>query len=335
MRSTAAAPRARALSWGLFLALAGLLAAAGCRRKETTAAGTTPAETAAAATPTAVPETPPVIHESAAPGQAPFSGLAEPRGAAVDDRGRLWVADFGHSRLAIFDSSGGYLGGWGGVRGNGKFQLQEPAGVAIHGADVYVADTWNGRVQHFSTSGEYRETTLAGLYGPRGIAVAADGTLWISDSGNNRLVVCPRGACANPPRAVGKAGSGPGDLVSPLGIAVGPSGNVYVADIGNHRIQVVSPDGRFARSIPVAAWTGPMEPYVEVDAHENLFISVPEGARIEQLDRSGRVLRTWDGDDEGKRFVRPTGLALDRKNGVLYVMNSGNSTIVPLKLGRK
>ncbi len=326
--------RSRALLFAAIAAM-GVLAAPACKRGEAPAAGGATQTEATAAVPTPAPEVPPVIHETAASGQPPFAGLAEPRGAAIDDRGRLWVADFGHSRVAIFDSAGGYLGGWGGIRGNGKFQLQEPASIAIHGSDVYVADTWNGRVQHFTTGGEYRETTVAGLYGPRGVAVSADGTVWISDSGNNRLVLCPKGRCEDPPHFLGKAGKGGSELVSPLGIAVGPSGRVYVADVGNHRIQVVAADGRFTRSIPVAAWNGPMEPYIDLDAQENIYVSVPAASRVEKLDGSGRVLRTWDSDDDGRKFVRPTGLLLDRKKGVLYVLNSGSNTVVPLKLERK
>jgi len=124
-------------------------------------------------------------------------------------------------------------------------------------------------------------------------------------------------------------------FASPIGIAVGPSGSVYVADIGNGRMQVLSSQGRFTRSFPVEAWTGPMEPYVQVDEREHVFISVPAAAVIEELDRSGRVLKTWSTDDQGGKFSRPTGLALDHKKGILYVMNSGSNTIAALRLAGK
>src|SRR5262245_56382064 len=44
-----------------------------------------------------------LIRKSAEPNRAPYSGLDQPRGASVDDEGRLWVADFGTSRLHVFD----------------------------------------------------------------------------------------------------------------------------------------------------------------------------------------------------------------------------------------
>ena len=74
------------------------------------------------------PEEPPAIADSAAPDRAPYAGMREPRDAAVDGRGRLWVADFANNRIRIFDADGGYLGGWGG-RGAGTFGLREPCGA--------------------------------------------------------------------------------------------------------------------------------------------------------------------------------------------------------------
>jgi DNA-binding beta-propeller fold protein YncE len=304
-----------------------------CKRGEKPSAGApaSPAPAAAAATPAPPPDTPPVIHETAEAGKAPWAGLAEPRGAALDGRGRIWVSDFGHSRIAIFDLNGGYLGGWGGVKGNGKFQLQDPGDVAIHGDDVYVADTWNGRVQQFTTSGQFRETSVTELYGPRGVAVAPDGAVWIADSGNNRLVLLEKG---QPKRFVGRSGSGPDGLSFPVGVAASAS-RVFVADIGNHRIQVFGLDGKFQRSIPVAAWKETMEPYVAVDDKENLFVSVPAGSAVLELDHSGKVLHTWETDDGGKKLVKPTGLALDAKNRILYVVDAASNAITTLHLDGK
>lgn len=311
---------------GLLLPLLALATASGCKRHEPAApTGAAPASAAATATtPIVSADGAPVIHDSAEAGKPAWAGLAEPRGASLDGKGRLFVTDFGHSRVAIFDAAGGTLGGWGGVRGNGKYQMLDPTDVAVHGDDVYVADTWNGRVQHLSTSGQFRDTAADGLYGPRGVAVAPDGKVWITDSGNNRLAILQAG---QPVRFVGKAGAGSDGLSSPVGIAVGASGRVYVADGGNHRIQVLGADGKFERAIAVAGWTGPVEPYLAVDDKDNIFASVPTAGTVVELDRSGKLLRKWDADDSGKKFLRPTGVALDAANGVLYVVDTAASSI--------
>jgi len=327
----AASFRRIALPLGLLAALAPSLA---CKRSEKAAStppGSASAQAAAAATPAPAPDQPPVIRDAAEPGKAPWAGLSEPRGAALDGRGRIWVSDFGLSRIAIFDLAGGSLGGWGGVKGNGKYQLQDPGDVAIHGDDVYVADTWNGRVQHFTTGGQFKETAVAELYGPRGVAVAPDGTVWIADSGNNRLVVLQAGQAK---RFLGRAGDGPDGLSFPVGIAVGAS-RVYVADIGNHRLQVLGLDGKFQHPIPVAAWKETMEPYVAVDDKENLFVSVPSSSAVLELDRSGKVLHRWEADDAGKKLMKPTGLAFDGKSRVLYVVDAMANAITTLHVDGK
>jgi DNA-binding beta-propeller fold protein YncE len=312
-----------------------LAAAAGlpiaCRKSETTAAAPSAAPAAPAATPTPAGDIPPVLRASAQPGQAPWAGLAEPRGIALDGQGRIWVTDFGHSRVAIFDASGGLLGAWGGVRGNAPYQLQEPADIAIRGDAVDVADTWNGRVVAFTTAGRYKNTAATGLYGPRGVAIAVDGTVWIADSGNNRLALVSPG---QPPRFLGKAGAGPDGFASPVGVAVSPT-HAYVADIGNHRLQVLGLDGKFQRSIPIAAWKDTMEPYVAVDDKDDLYVSVPASSAVLAIDRSGKVLHKWETDDAGKKLLKPTGLALDAKAGVLYVADAASNVVTTIRLAEK
>jgi DNA-binding beta-propeller fold protein YncE len=254
--------------------------------------------------------------------------MSEPRDAALDGEGRLWVADFGNSRIRIFDGNGGYLGGWGNP-GNGTFTLTQPAGVAVHGEDLYVADTWNGRIQYYTVKGEWK-ATAAGFFGPRGVAVAPDGRVWITDTGNHKVVVFNRSLGEQ--RAIGKLGPGPGEFSSPVGIAVGPTGQVYVADIGNRRIEVLDPEGKFQRSLPVPAWEGAGEAFLEVAETGEIFLTNPNGNTVLELASGGTVRNTWSSDDSGKLFARPTGLALDGKQDLLYVVDSARNTVSKIRV---
>jgi sugar lactone lactonase YvrE len=265
----------------------------------------------------------PAISEKPEEGRPPFSGMKEPRDGDFDKEERLWIADFGNSRIRIFDRDGGFLGGWGG-RGSTTYALREPCSVSIRDEDVYVADTWNGRVQRFSLSGESK--SVAGeLYGPRGVATAPDGKVWITDTGNHRLVVYD--AQLGDRQFIGKRGAGPLEFSSPVGIAISASGTVYVADAANHRIQILAPDGRYLRTLPVNGWNGPVEPHLEIGKDDSIYFTDPAANAVVALDSTGAERGRWTEDDEGRKFGNPTGLALDRKRNVLYVVNSGSNTI--------
>ena len=305
-----------------------------CGRSEKAAPGAGPGPAAAGTPATSAPaaEAGPIIRDTPEPNHPPFFGLRAARGAAVDSRGRIWVADFEHAAVRIFDAAGGYLGGWG-SRGDGVYQLKDPCGIAARRDDVYVADTWNGRVLHFSLQGRSLGKAPGDFYGPRGVAVGGDGRVWIADTGNDRIVVCDKDL-SNPKLFGGKAGSGPEELASPVGIAVGPSGRVYVADSGNRRIQVLDADGKFRTRLAFKGWGPNTEPYLEVDDQENIYASDPAGQAVVELDSGGHERKRWTQDDAGRKFAKPTGLALDQKARTLYVVNTDTDTIATLKLAK-
>lgn len=274
------------------------------------------------------PEEPPAISAKPLAGKLPFADLKEPHDAAVDEKGRVWVADFGHSRLRLYDASGGYLGGWGG-RGQGRYGLRELCGVAAKGDTLYVADTWNGRVLAFTLAGVWK-ATIAGTFGPRGVAVGPDGRVWVSDTGNHRVVFYDSGL--KPVGEAGRKGTGHDELDSPVGIAVSASGAVFVADVGNRRIQVLDPAGTFRTSWPFPGWTSWCEPHLEMDDDGTLYAADPTGEAVLSLDASGRVTRRFLADAAGRKFSRPSGLALNRKTRTLYVVNAAANDVAVLKL---
>ncbi len=273
-------------------------------------------------------EEPPAITSAPAADQPPFAGLKEPRDAAVDEKGRIWVADFGNSRLRLFNAAGGFLGGWGG-RGDGPFGFRELCGVATRDDVLYVADTWNGRVQAFTTSGQWK-ASASGVYGPRGVATGPDGRVWVSDTGNHRVVFYD--ANLKLLGEAGKKGKGHDELDSPVGIAVSPSGIVFVADVGNRRIQLLDARGVFQTSWPFPGWASWCEPHLEVDDDGTLYAADPPGESVLALDASGHVARALTADEGGRKFSRPSGLAINRKTRTLYVVNSAENRLAAVKL---
>jgi YYY domain-containing protein len=277
------------------------------------------------------PETPPSIRETAAGDRPPFSGMREPRDGTVDGRGRLWVADFGNSRLRIFDSKGGYLGGWGG-RGNGTWGFNQLCSMAIRGDNIYVADTWNGRIESFTLAGK-RKAEAGDLYGPRGVAVTPDERVWVCDTGNHRVIVYD--ALLNQIATYGKKGSGQDELDAPVGIAPGSGGRIFVADSANRRIQILDGSGAFRGSWPVPGWMSACEPHLEADDDGKLYVADPTGEAVLVYDTAGRIESRITRDGTGRPFARPTGIAIASKTRILYVINSGDSSVAIVPLPRR
>ena len=140
--------------------------------------------------------------------------FAFPHGIYVDSDGNVWVADAragngrGH-RVIKLDAEGRVLLALG------------TAGVAGNGPD------------HFD--------------GPTGIAVAANGDLFVTDghepASNNRVVKFTRDGKFI--REWGHSGSGPGEFLVPHAIALDSRGRVFVADRDNNRVQIFDQNGKF------------------------------------------------------------------------------------------
>lgn len=137
------------------------------------------------------------------------AAFAQPSGLATDGK-RLFVADSEISsirtvglgadgRTETLAGSGEFFG-FGDKDGVGKAaRFQHALGVALHGSDLFVADTFNhtirkvdvvtGRVTTWLGTGkaERGETARIGFFEPGGLSVA-DGTLYIADTNNHRIV---------------------------------------------------------------------------------------------------------------------------------------------------
>jgi RHS repeat-associated protein len=197
-------------------------------------------------------------------------------GLAVAPDGTLYLAASGQQEiLRLTLSTGGspvVVAGTGvaGFAGDGgpaaQAQLNSPRAVAV-GPDgsVYVADTGNNRVRKIAPNGTMTTVTGTGLAGfsgdngpaalgqlnrPTGVAVAPDGTIYIADTGNNRIrQIGPDGIIST---AVGTGNYGTGGdgataaqatLNVPVSVATDPSGSLIVLDQFNQRVRKIGGDG--------------------------------------------------------------------------------------------
>ena len=72
--------------------------------------------------------------------------FSRPKGVATDSEGNIYVIDNLFDNLQVFDSTGHILLVVGAV-GNQKGQFYSPSGLAINNDTVYIADTFNNRIQ--------------------------------------------------------------------------------------------------------------------------------------------------------------------------------------------
>ncbi|MBI3785099.1 MAG: NHL repeat-containing protein, partial [Deltaproteobacteria bacterium] len=200
-----------------------------------------------------------------------------------------------------------------GKQGELPSQFKEPCAIAAAGSgEIFVADTWNQRVQVFSKEGKYLREFASGFYGPRGIAIDSKGTIFVSDTGNNRIV---RFAANGLKEAEwGGKGDQPGKFWEPSGLATDAKGDVYVADNGNGRLQIFSHDGQALGSFKVAGWESKVfsEPHVTIDPRGMIWVTVPGEKEIRRYDRSGQLLTTIKGQTfPTAHFETPMGIAFD------------------------
>jgi sugar lactone lactonase YvrE len=251
-----------------------------------------------------------------------------PVSAKLDSSGRLWVLDSMNSRLSYSADGSSSREGWGGV-GGGNTEFRNPEGLAVSGEDVYVADTWNHRISHFTRGGEWKGSA-SGFMGPRGVATGKDGSVWVADTGNGRVVKYD--AALQNRRVIGGPGTEPGEFRGPVGIAVGPSGTVYVADTGNTRIQAFDGEGKLLRSWNVPWFKKTWMVNLEVGPDETIYASNPDAGEIVTFSSTGSPGKSWKVDDAGLNLLRPTGLGIDSKNGILYGADSAAYRVFKIKL---
>lgn len=113
--------------------------------------------------------------------------LSSPQGIAVDPTGKTYVTNSGGGSLGYITV---YAAGATGDRApvqvimDGASPLFIPAGIALHGTLLYVADPGDQTVNEYSSSANGTVNpvaVIAGLSSPSGIAVDAGGLIYVTD----------------------------------------------------------------------------------------------------------------------------------------------------------
>ncbi|WP_460502791.1 NHL repeat-containing protein [Hymenobacter agri] len=192
----------------------------------------------------------------------------------------------------------------------------------------------------------------ARFYQPVGVALGADGVLYVTDAGNHTVrKVSTMGTVSTLAGTSGAKGAadGPGAAARfnfPQGVAVDAAGTVYVADTENHTIRKITPAGSvttlagLAKSKGSTDGAGPAARFhqpagIAVDAAGYVYVADNGNHTIRKIAPDGTVTtlagQAWhhggtDGPGATARFLFPTGVAVDTIGNV-YVADHANGTI--------
>jgi trimeric autotransporter adhesin len=215
------------------------------------------------------------------PGNTPLTASLGGAGAVVEDTaGNIYVSSLNGNYVFVVSVATGKITvlagtGYSGYGTSGpatSSPMTFPVGMALDStsSNIFIAAAFSqhvfevnlasGTLTNFAGSGSATSpaggfngdggpATQAVLNGPMGVVVSGN-TVYIADSGNNRIRAVTNGtittfagngtACASPP-ACGDGGQATqANLSSPEAVAVDTAGNLYISDTGDNEIREVS-----------------------------------------------------------------------------------------------
>ncbi len=196
-----------------------------------------------------------------------------------------------------------------GSHGSGNGQFKAPWDLTVDDdGNIYVADTWNNRLQKFDSSGNFilKVDTIP----PGGFPLWPSGIAF--SSSNNRIYV----VFDNDPALnwynlnLGWISNHGLSLINPRSLGIDSSGNIYIADAGHYRIVKTDADGNYQGEWTTGSGSWPTEaaPY-----EDNVYVALCGNDKVKIYSLSGA-----EKGEFSKTMDCPAGITVD-KMGHVYV----------------
>ena len=203
--------------------------------------------------------------------------------------------------------------------------------------NVYVADTYNSRIQEIMAVGgsipanPTIRTLGSGFNSPTGVAVDGAGNVYVANFYTNvvnEIIAVGGSIPANP--TIRTLGSG---FNNPVGVAVDFAGNVYVGDYSNHALkELIAVNGSVPANPTIVTLGsnlgGPT--MMALDSSGNIFVTDTLGSHVWELVAvNGSIPASPTILSLGSGFTNPRGVAVDAAGNV-YVADVGNNLVKEL-----
>ena len=311
-------------------------------------------------TPEEMPDAPPAVQtqpppppeqnasEKLEPDAVLGGGLSNARGLAVDAQGYMYVGDRGNHRIVVLSPDGKV------VRSMGKAPAVTPApgtdlqpqpdelgdvkdlAVSADGSVVYVLDA-SSRLQLYNgKTGELLRTIPLDLYGANGVDLGPDGSVYIADTGHNRVLKLPSvppdpAEPLDPARFVSYAGTDRDRFEQPIEVAVDRAnpGRIYAIDLNDRLLQLSEEEqgnitGEWRLLIGRDEWGGRLA--VSPDGAK-VYMSDPDRRRVAVINVADGTISYFRTEGSGPgQFRWPSGIAVG-PGGKVYVLDRLNNNV--------
>ena len=241
-----------------------------------------------------------------------------------------------------------------------KARFNHPRGIAVDKAEnLYIADYGNSRIRKITPDGTVSTLAGSGIEGsadgpgaratftvPEGIAVDANGNIYIADTGNNKIrKISPLGIVSTLAGSVSGLADGPvasATFSAPYAIAVNATGDLFIADISGKIRKISSGVVSTFAGNSKSGWidgVGASASFrvpakIVIDASGNLYVTDELNSAVRKITPLGAVSTLAGNGNEGyvdgpgktARFYLPYGIATDAAGNV-YVTEPVNYRI--------